>query len=141
MNGRARVNLLITLLVLVLITLAVALGGCATTNIPRRGVPGLVAGIVIAPFAIAGGVVSAFSGYDIDVVTDEATIKIREYCSQYRGDRFDYGVCLAAAHGNRDYYHLSCGSYRGLDRGKCERAKSIGDAAEKFGAGIGKSGY
>lgn len=134
--------------VLLALVAAFALTGCATMAPQRRQV-GLIEGVVRFPFAVVGGVAEVVTGYDFNVSSDQASVRIREYCSQkYGGDRSDYSACVSGAIGSYENANRGSGRHRrslcdrfsGLARGKCQRTEAIEADGEQFGAAVGAGG-
>lgn len=127
---------------------AFALAGCATA--PQRSSPGLIVGVARLPFAIVGGVAEVLTGYDFNISADQASVRVRDYCSQkYGGDRSDYSACVSGAFGgygdsNRGgsgrHRRSLCDRFSGLARGKCQRVEMIEADGEQFGASVGAGG-
>jgi hypothetical protein len=124
-----------------------ALTGCV--GVPQRSSPGLIVGVARFPFAVVGGVAEVITGYDFNISSDQASVRIREYCSQkYGGDRSDYAACVSGAMGGYGYNNRGSGRYRrtvcdrfsGLARGKCQRYEAIEADGEQFGASVGAGG-
>lgn len=127
---------------------AFALAGCATA--PQRNSSGLIVGVARLPFAMVGGVVEVLTGYDFSISADQASVRIRNFCSQkYGGSHSDYSACISGAFGgygdsNRGgsgrYRRSLCDRFSGLARGSCQRAEMIELDGEQFGASVGAGG-
>lgn len=143
-----RRGLVATFLVVIIVIAFFFLTGCATA--PQRSSSGLIVGIARLPVAVVAGIAEVATGYDFNVSSDQASVRIRGYCSQkYGGDRSDYSACVNGAFGgygdsNRGgsgrYRRSLCDRFSGLARGRCQRTEAIEADGEQFGASVGAGG-